>query len=532
MRVCLLTLSFFILPLLTSIAQTFERISDIASSSSSFPSHFFVFNNRLYFSANDGANNPKLYVTDGTPGGTKHVSNLKLTRTSMMYQTANGKYFVWATDGTNSGLWAIDGTGPEMFLGNLIPRSNIVVLNNKIFLSAVGDAGGSELWCSDGTVAGTQKVNEINPNGDGCWEEIIVFQNQLYFRGDATGSNGELWRSDGTAQGTVLFKEINNSAAGNPFAFFEFNNHLYFRACDTQKLNGGYRNVEPWVSDGTAAGTQILKDLQPGIQGSNKGAFFSYNNKLWFCGSFYGIPPMLYVSDGTAAGTDSAFSVPNFPAAFTNENFSSFPFAYHFLQLLDNKLFFAGTDSLMDTELWVFDGTDTGTHRLKDLCTFHSSDPEALTVFDNKLFFEALDSTNGRSLWMSDGTAAGTHLAITGGPFNILIHTTFQEFNGSLYFAAQFDNAGVELWRYNPSGTSVDRNTTRQDPALYPNPAYDKLWVEVEGSATVEIHDLSGRILMIRHVNRKADIDISGLAPGIYLVAIEGQALRKRFIKN
>ena len=180
----------------------------------------------------------------------------------------------------------------------------------------------------------------------------------------------------------------------------------------------------------------------------------------------------------------------------------------------------------------MFDGTDTGTHRLKDLCTFHSSDPEALTVFDNKLFFEALDSTNGRSLWMSDGTAAGTHLAITGGPFNILIHTTFQEFNGSLYFAAQFDNAGVELWRYNPSGTSVDRNTTRQDPALYPNPAYDKLWVEVEGSATVEIHDLSGRILMIRHVNRKADIDISGLEPGIYLVAIEGQALRKRFIKN
>lgn len=76
------------------------------------------------------------------------------------------------------------------------------------------------------------------------------------------GTNGtELWKTDGTAAGTVLVKNINTTAPGSsssPSRFTEFNGATYFSADDS--VNG----IELWKSDGSAAGTQLLKDICPG----------------------------------------------------------------------------------------------------------------------------------------------------------------------------------------------------------------------------------------------------------------------------
>lgn len=65
------------------------------------------------------------------------------------------------------------------------------------------------------------------------------------------------------AQTFEMVKDINLSGdGGNSGSFFEYNNQLYFGADD------GVNGRELWVTDGTVAGTQMVKDIYPGMYGS------------------------------------------------------------------------------------------------------------------------------------------------------------------------------------------------------------------------------------------------------------------------
>ena len=69
----------------------------------------------------------------------------------------------------------------------------------------------------------------------------------------------ELWKSNGTAAGTVLVKDINPGPGDSlPRYLTNVNGTLFFDA------NDGTHGSELWRSDGTAAGTQIVKDVNPG----------------------------------------------------------------------------------------------------------------------------------------------------------------------------------------------------------------------------------------------------------------------------
>jgi ELWxxDGT repeat protein len=76
----------------------------------------------------------------------------------------------------------------------------------------------------------------------------------VYFTAD-DGINGkELWVTDGTAAGTILFKNLNtHTLAGSyPHSFTQHGQKFFFIA-DTGPINN--ENFQLFVSDGTAAGT-------------------------------------------------------------------------------------------------------------------------------------------------------------------------------------------------------------------------------------------------------------------------------------
>ena len=77
----------------------------------------------------------------------------------------------------------------------------------------------------------------------------------LFFAATDGGSTRqELWKSDGTLAGTILVKDIwPGFGSSSPQFLTNVNGTLFFSAHDS--VSG----FEPWKSDGTAAGTTLVK---------------------------------------------------------------------------------------------------------------------------------------------------------------------------------------------------------------------------------------------------------------------------------
>ena len=169
------------------------------------------------------------------------------------------------------------------------------------------------------------------------------------------------------------------------------------------------------------------------------------------------------MSDGTDDGTTLVKNINEEAIPGTGEN--SYP---SYLTVFDGKLFFPANNGINGTELWVSDGTDDGTTLVKNINeeaipgTGESSYPSYLTVFDGKLFFSATDGINGTELWVSDGTDTGTLMLEINDSDNSSPYG-FMEFSGNLYFSANNGTAGAELWVSDGTADGTDMVTNIND---------------------------------------------------------------------
>jgi ELWxxDGT repeat protein len=113
------------------------------------------------------------------------------------------------------------------------------------------------LWRSDGTEGGTWPLT--NPTANAGAPIGSLGHLLLFFGADAEHGR-ELWRTDGTVAGTRLVKDIRagseSSVPGGPAVYF--GGALYFLA------DGGQTGREVWRSNGTAEGTMLVSDTMPG----------------------------------------------------------------------------------------------------------------------------------------------------------------------------------------------------------------------------------------------------------------------------
>ncbi len=338
--------------------------------------------------------------------------------------------------------------------------TDLVPLGNRLFFLADDGVHGRELWVSDGTAAGTRMVRDINQSSaDTRIHFITPFGNKVAFAAD-DGSNGmELWVSDGTEAGTVLLKDISNSSLGGfPAALTAVGNVLYFSASTNQ------HGRELWRSDGTEAGTVMVKDLYTGSLGSSPGGFTEVNGTVFFTAdvavttgqgshtttNYYGRE--LWKTNGTAAGTVMVKDInPGFADSGPDQ-----------LTNINGTLFFTAITSELGLELWKSNGTAAGTVLVRDINpTFRSSYPSGLQEHNGAAFFNAVDGNFDQSLWRSDGTAGGTVIASDFAPGfpGIFISANFIEVGQNVFFIGLSQDVGVELWRtdHTAAGTALVR---------------------------------------------------------------------------
>ncbi|HEY2840050.1 MAG TPA: ELWxxDGT repeat protein, partial [Pirellulales bacterium] len=97
-----------------------------------------------------------------------------------------------------------------------------------------------------------QMVLDINENEQASSpSEMVAIGSTTYFAAYDGVHGNELWKSDGTAAGTVLVKDIKPGGANSfPRYLTNVNGTLFFTAGD---FHPGYAGVDLWKSDGTAA---------------------------------------------------------------------------------------------------------------------------------------------------------------------------------------------------------------------------------------------------------------------------------------
>lgn len=315
-----------------------------------------------------------------------------------------------------------------------------------------------------------QELATINSSSQHCSPTFKVLNNTIFFDAGSGLTNGiEPWSCNTVTGSTSLFQNINSGFnSSNPYFIATINSKLFFSADD------GTHGLELWITDGTVAGAQLVKDINTGTSAGmlnyncqSSGPVFNntknygvLNNKLIFEG-FTNNGEQLWISDGTTTGTALLKQI-NSSATFNgNANY------IREFTNVDNKLFFIATSSntqnfTLDYDLWVTDGTTSGTILTKDINLVGNPNPQNLTAFNNKIFFTANDGVHGVELWSSDGTNAGTIMVsdiniggLSSNPSGLFV------FDNQLFFLADNGSVGNELWKYNPTTntTSLVKDT-------------------------------------------------------------------------
>jgi ELWxxDGT repeat protein len=311
----------------------------VTTANSSSPRWLTDLNGTLFFAATDPTYGRELWRSDGTPGGTvlvKDIANGSQSSNPQYLTVINGVLYFSAA----GGLWRSDGTATGTVLVKQVDASFLTNVNGTLFFVGNDQRHGSELWKSDGTAAGTVLVKDIVPGKTGGLDqtthpELTNVNGRLYFQANDGVHGWEPWTSDGTAAGTFMLEDINQgpgSSAKSLFLFADVNGLCYFDAYDP--IHGN----ELWQSDGTTAGTVLVQDMYPGSQGSVPTDLTSFNNKLYFFATdpdhgreLWDPPPVGNpASPGYAAGPLVEISnpdpLPNAPPGFSGTNVGAEPY--------------------------------------------------------------------------------------------------------------------------------------------------------------------------------------------------------------
>ena len=143
-------------------------------------------------------------------------------------------------------------------------------------------------WLPARAAGPAQLVSDINQTGGGPFipnnssspHGLTAVGSTLYFSADDGTRGSELWKSDGTAAGTVLVKDIYAGAPdSSPNSLANMNGTLLFAA------NDGVSGRELWKSRGTATTTVLVQNIASGAGDSAPAGFTIMGTDVFFSAS-------------------------------------------------------------------------------------------------------------------------------------------------------------------------------------------------------------------------------------------------------
>ena len=284
---------------------------------------------------------------------------------------------LWVTDGSPAGTELLGAwhDGCPAFPGDRrAPPDSLTAAGGTLFFVLYDPQGAcdTELWTSDGTVAGTLPVTDGTPGpadrlaalGDavvftttdgGLWiadrapgsaRRLATFPKApaislsigdlVFFQSEDEAGLWSLWRTDGTAEGSFELDPLGDPSvlAPGPAGLVVF--------ARTDAAHGS----ELWRTDGTVAGTRLVRDIRPGPDGSAPIWLTATGGLVAFRADDgeHGDEP--WITDGTEAGTVPLGDLNPGPAGSLStilvQGFARY----------GGDFFFAADDGVTGLELW------------------------------------------------------------------------------------------------------------------------------------------------------------------------------------
>jgi ELWxxDGT repeat protein len=499
------------------------------------PSEFAAVGSRIFFTADDVDTGCELWTSDGTTAGTRLVKDVvpggggsrprEMTaaggRVVFAADDVNGEAEVWSSDGTAIGTSRLANLNPTPGESSY-PYGFVSFGSGTKAAFMAFDGSGTAVFVSDGTSGGTQSVSDV---GFGAME-LVATESAVYFTGtnacsaDPSDQCSFVQTSTGGAS-TIIDESLVNympiyltstgdkvffvqGTAGTPGLFtvvggttravtnlrpglFDYpqelqavNGELYFTADVSGFGSQAIRKI--WVTDGTDAGTRILKEFDFSREYNLLATVGKLGNRalLSVFTRQHGLE--LWVSDGTSVGTTLVEDI--------NTGFVGID-AYKEV-LLGEHIVYSNFTSDLGRELWATHVGTGATTLVKDIFDGGSSEPEDLTVLGSNIIFSAEDDLYGREVWISDGSAAGTRLlkdiSTTGSSFP----TEFVAMGNKVYFFANDDVAGSSLWSTDGTTGGTSMLESGFDAGIDIVSSADTVFYVVQTGSNYELMSLQG----------------------------------------
>ncbi len=406
-------------------------------------------NGKLYFtavngSANNGVNGRGLYELNSATGQVQRLVVPGLSGSNTYYidslVNANGRLYFRTSyfndAGTYRPLYTLDpGTGAISQVAGLQYVDSISYLGGQLFFRAYSSTfqEGYELYrIADGSAQPV--LIDVNPGGgSSSAQELVIAGGVLYFTAERAGIGRELFRLDASFNAVPVRDIWPGANSANPRSLFAVGTSLFFVADD------GSHGAELWQTDGTEAGTRLVRDINNNLTlDASPDGLLDVNGILYFIATDGALGRGLYRID-PASGAPQRLTVPGLTGG--NEAYIDG------LVNANGRLFFRSSYYSNASVYRPLYTLDPATGSISQVSGVQYVDN--VKYWGGQLYFTAYSSSfqEGYELFrIPDGEVLPRLIDVNSGggsssPNQFVIN------DGALYFAASTDLVGRELFR-------------------------------------------------------------------------------------
>lgn len=417
------------------------------------PYGFRIHDGKLLLFANDGFSLGKLFQLDDLSGNVQELAHVGgvlgyTTTNGGIIASGDNIYFFAQQEGSvNDILWRVNNGSVQAL--DTIPYqvlfyfTGIPLPGGRLIYPGSDPDHGYEPWVTDGTPGGTHRLKDINAGtATSLGTPFPLFQGfdfggKAYFLAN-DGTNGpQLWCSDGTEAGTSQFAVINEAGATGAVA-------LRYSKNDEHFIVGGLDGVIG--SDGTPANTGVIHAAEFGFPHMAGLTYPEAGGDDWMYFSAFEDQWKLYRTRGTEATTefvvagtpnqgyvnltalnDKLYTLtadnehvylvevdPATHASTVAKTFEPDPMggpssgAFYGFRNDGQYFYFMGKEGSHARQYWRSDGTASGTQMVHEFTpTYLNGGPDAATgdmiIFQGAFVFAANDADVGIELWTGSG---------------------------------------------------------------------------------------------------------------------------------